>query len=645
MMRAKWIGVVLLLASACVPYKDGDDGNGNGFGGGPFSDPAPRPPSSGGGTGFGGRTGFGQPLPGPTVVADTPPPPLSGGTLLVMGDGQTAFASDPDRNQLYFADLSSETLLATIPLMPGDEPGRVLESSYGLFVVLRGAGAIVKVDQHSRALVDRRQICAAPRGVAEGDGQLFVTCAGGELVSLAADTMTERWRKVIQRDLRDVVWSGGKLFVSRFRSAELLVLSPVDGGALQTPRRPPGSVEANRSANLVGVSGALNVRAADPVVAWRMRLNSSGGVSMIHQESSNGELGMDPGGYGQSGICRGAVGAAVSDFPAETGGGRTGMHLIGATLPVDFATTADGKLTAIVAAGNRASFGQSDQKVFLMSADQERFAGGCRPPSPMPTPTTPEEEPIEFRQPVGDPTSVAIDGRGRVVVQTREPARLEILTHKGGSIRLSDVSRADTGHNVFHLATQSGLACASCHPEGGDDARTWRFAKIGLRRTQNLRGGVLSTAPFHWDGDMRDMRHLMTEVFMGRMAGPQLDTQQTDVLAQWIDRLPAMPALPVASAEAVDRGRALFNDAIVGCTTCHSGGKLTNNQNMMVGTGVTLQVPSLRGVGWRAPYMHDGCASSLLDRFEGKCGGDRHGNTAHLGHGQLADLASYLDTL
>ena len=30
----------------------------------------------------------------------------------------------------------------------------------------------------------------------------------------------------------------------------------------------------------------------------------------------------------------------------------------------------------------------------------------------------------------------------------------------------------------------------------------------------------------------------------------------------------------------------------------------------------------------RAPYMHDGCATTLADRFT-KCGGDaRHGNTA-----------------
>jgi mono/diheme cytochrome c family protein len=530
--------------------------------------------------------------------------------------------------------------------MPGDEPGRVLETPHGVFVVLRGAGAIAKVDLASRALVDRRAVCPAPRGVAEGNGQLYVACAGGELVNLTADTMTEGWRKVVQRDLRDIVWSGGKLFVSRFRSAELLVLSAADGAPAQATRRPPGSVAANRSANLTSSSGPLNVRAADPSVAWRMRPSAGGGVTILHQEASNGELGMVPGGYSATGVCSGAVGAAMSDFP-ESGGARTGMHIMMATLPVDFATSPDGKLTAIVAAGNRGGFSQTDQRVLFMTADQSSFSGGrgcAPPPSPVPPPT-PEEEPIEYRQPVGDPTSVAIDGRGRVIVQTREPARLEIVTHRGGSILLSPVSRADTGHQVFHLATQSGLACASCHPEGGDDARTWRFDRIGLRRTQNLRGGVMETVPFHWDGDMRDMRHLTTEVLSGRMAGPSLDDQQTAALGRWIDRLPAMPALPVASGEAVDRGKALFNAAAVGCATCHSGARLTNNLNMVVGTGVTLQVPSLRGVGWRAPYMHDGCAPSLLDRFEGKCGGDRHGNTAHLTKPQLADLAAYLDTL
>src|SRR3954471_16159951 len=46
-----------------------------------------------------------QPTFGPTVSAATPPPALSGGTLLMLKDGHSAFAADPDRDQVYFIDL------------------------------------------------------------------------------------------------------------------------------------------------------------------------------------------------------------------------------------------------------------------------------------------------------------------------------------------------------------------------------------------------------------------------------------------------------------------------------------------------------------------------------------------------------------
>jgi hypothetical protein len=56
-------------------------------------------------------------------------------------------------------------------------------------------------------------------------------------------------------------------------------------------------------------------------------------------------------------------------------------------------------------------------------------------------------------------------------------------------------------------------------------------------------------------------------------------------------------------------------------------------------------VPSLLGVSRRAPFMSDGCASTLLDRFNPACGGELHGNTAELDAEQLADLVAYLESL
>lgn len=56
---------------------------------------------------------------------------------------------------------------------------------------------------------------------------------------------------------------------------------------------------------------------------------------------------------------------------------------------------------------------------------------------------------------------------------------------------------------------------------------------------------------------------------------------------------------------AVDRGQALFSGDAA-CSTCHTGALMTNNQTLDVGTGGRFQVPSLIGVSYRTPLMHNG---------------------------------------
>jgi hypothetical protein len=66
-----------------------------------------------------------------------------------------------------------------------------------------------------------------------------------------------------------------------------------------------------------------------------------------------------------------------------------------------------------------------------------------------------------------------------------------------------------------------------------------------------------------------------------------------------------------------------------------------------VGTGRAYQVSSLLGVSWRAPFMHDGCATTLSERFASpSCsGGDKHGSTSALAASELDDLVAYLESL
>jgi cytochrome c peroxidase len=73
---------------------------------------------------------------------------------------------------------------------------------------------------------------------------------------------------------------------------------------------------------------------------------------------------------------------------------------------------------------------------------------------------------------------------------------------------------------------------------------------------------------------------------------------------------------------------------------------LTDSKVYDVGTGGAFKVPSLLSVGNRAPYLHDGCATTLHDRFTG-CGAssDQHGVTSHLEAAEIDALVAYLETL
>jgi hypothetical protein len=256
-----------------------------------------------------------------------------------------------------------------------------------------------------------------------------------------------------------------------------------------------------------------------------------------------------------------------------------------------------------------------------------------------------------------------------VVVQERAPTSqllfYEVLTAEQttpiGTVVLSSNSHVDTGFDIFHLPTVVGTACMSCHPEGGDDGHAWTFAYVDsqgtttetrLRRTQSLLGGVIaSSAPYHWDGDLADMQALCDEVFTHRMGGGQVTQQQTPILARWLNALPNPPQRTDLDPSAVASGQAIF-EGPGGCVTCHSGprGTLVANQDIgktdSIGSTSPLQVPMLLGVSNRAPYMHDGCATTLMDRLTNpQCAGSTHGNTASLAASDLQNLESYLESL
>jgi cytochrome c peroxidase len=95
----------------------------------------------------------------------------------------------------------------------------------------------------------------------------------------------------------------------------------------------------------------------------------------------------------------------------------------------------------------------------------------------------------------------------------------------------------------------------------------------------------------------------------------------------------------------VKRGLTLFEAERAACTTCHAGEAMTNNQTRDIGTGGAFQVPSLRGLAHRAPFMHAGCAATLRELFSASCGGEPHALVAAWDATDLDDLLAYLESL
>ena len=134
------------------------------------------------------------------------------------------------------------------------------------------------------------------------------------------------------------------------------------------------------------------------------------------------------------------------------------------------------------------------------------------------------------------------------------------------------------------------LSCASCHLDGEGDGLVWDFTQRGegLRNTIELRGRA-GRAPLHWSAnfdEVQDFEHdirsgqggtgfLPDDVFHAMMrdetlGGPKAGLSEAlDALAAWIaslDTFGTSPFRAIDSDDARARGRALFEDATVGCT-------------------------------------------------------------------------------
>jgi len=574
----------------------------------------------------------------PNEAADTslksfPQVPLDAGRLSVNPEGTYAVAADPGDGKAYVIGLDALAAREIVGL--GGRPARAALAGDVAFITLPTQGQVAKVSLATAVVEALLPTCAGPEGLAIHDNLLTIACRDGKLLEFDTTT-SQRVRELeLEDDLRDVIpLADGSLAVTRFRTAEILVLNAA-GGLVQR-LSPPGGLET----------------IVAPAVAWETIANRNGDLIMVHQTDTNLALGPV---YYSGGSCASVVAPTVSRFVRGADGsfvfnGQTFIRDASGTL--DVAQKGDELLVATP--GNTFArrqltnfgFGLDLAKDFGAAPVQRistEFIGSCHFQDTRRTAGRPLAS-VDAR---GAPISVVtVQGgkyAGHALFLSAFPAQIWFL-EKPDSLVLNSDDVRNTGLELFQMNVGTGVSCASCHPLGRVDARTWNLPR-GPRRTQSLEGGVTASGPLHWDAEFPTFGALVDDILSSRMAaGETFDSARKDGLLAFLDSIPSAPRSQSPDSEAVLRGQTLFDDTTVGCGSCHSGPRFSDNLLHDVGTGGPFVTPSLLGVRHRTPLLHDGCATDLSARFN--CGTvDAHGTTSNLSTDQLGDLVSYMKAL
>jgi hypothetical protein len=213
----------------------------------------------------------------------------------------------------------------------------------------------------------------------------------------------------------------------------------------------------------------------------------------------------------------------------------------------------------------------------------------------------------------------------------------------------------EVGRKIFHASTDralssDGRACASCHPDGRDDGLTWT-SPDGPRQTPMLAGRLADTAPFGWTGESNTVREHLRLTF-ARLEGRGLNDKQTYALLTYLAKMKTPARTPPRDANAVARGREIFDSYETGCSSCHrlkDGKPIGDGDIHDVGSKARgdrkteLATPSLQFVGGTGPYFHDGRYATLDDLLRKTDG--QMGSTSHLSAADREALTSFLESL
>lgn len=236
----------------------------------------------------------------------------------------------------------------------------------------------------------------------------------------------------------------------------------------------------------------------------------------------------------------------------------------------------------------------------------------------------------------GRPVGVAFapDGKGVVLANTLAD-EVDLFDFETGQetrrIRLGGPARpslARRGEALFYDGFRSWhewYSCHTCHAEGhtnGSSYDTMNDGKFGNpKKVLSLRG-VTRTGPWTWHGWQGDLRQsILNSVKQTMQEQEPFTKEDVDALYAFLETLdfppPPRRKNDGSLTEAARRGEVVFERK--GCATCHAPPDYTRAKVYKVGLEAPddaykgFNPPPLRGVGTRAPFLHDARARTLED--------------------------------
>ncbi|MFO0745841.1 MAG: hypothetical protein U1F43_09225 [Myxococcota bacterium] len=637
---------------------------------------------------------------------------LASAPIALSLDGRQLALPDADSDSVVVLDADTLDQRAVIPV--GRHPEHLLALPSGeLAVACRGERAVQIIDLEKGQVTRTLATGAEPRGLAvTPDGsQLFVASFGSDEVRAyrTSDWAQEWVRQVDAMPVALAVDSTGRgLFVSHLQAASVSELDP-RYGTLRGHHALP--TDGDRSASMVsslvpladGRVAAPYVLArttpADPVAASRSSSYGGGGDSFVSRQLVEGKVAVMA-----SDTVPTAIGIAASGFSlGSRSSGAPPSMVAGARDP------ASGRLAMVDQIGSRVLIAEAG----TLPTPETRIVADAGP-------TLRGELPVDTRFAGLGPGAATYSRDGKRLfiaswidrsvtvlekVEQEDGSSDVIQTHIGlfGQVPLDrQVARGRLLFNTgSDMISSLGVTCASCHPDGLQDGRTW-MQSFGPRQTPQLAGRVSDTGPFNWLGSETSLGANLHRT-IARLEGKGTSEDDTAALVAYMTRGLDVPdherrGAPLTAIEA--RGQDVFNRVDVGCAGCHdpataftdgqthdigstsaierklfkaqhrgrgvaspsfdkvSGMPMDfNDDNMMAppapprpvelvpAKSIAFDTPSLIDVGRTAPYFHDGSAPTLRAVLTERNLHDRMGHTSQLSPADVDALVAYLERL